>query len=159
MTDRANTSLTFSASWRTSTSGVSMEPMAPGVGTGIMLEMACRIVSTTHHPPLKSPLVQDGDHSSLWKDVMVHLKAATLLRITYTMHSHGEEGNIGRRHREIGGEKDLSVIDALLVGRFRRTANGEVPLEIIALLMTTSSLDQTLTGAAWKSGFLFFRMF
>lgn len=71
MTDRANTSLTFSASWRTSTSGVSMEPMAPGVGMGIMLEMACRIVSTTHHPPLKSPLVQDGDHSSLWKDVMV----------------------------------------------------------------------------------------
>lgn len=92
-------------------------------------------------------------------DLLVHLKAATLLRITYTMHSHGEEGNIGRRHGKIGGEKDLSVIDALLVGRFRRTANGEVPLEIIALLMTTSSLDQTLTGAAWKSGFLFFRMF
>lgn len=92
-------------------------------------------------------------------DLLVHLKAATLLRITYIVHSHGEEGNIGRRHGKIGGEKDLSVIDALLVGRFRGTANGEVPLEVIALLMIKNSPDQTLTGAAWKSGFLFFRMF
>lgn len=48
-----------------------MEPIAPGVGTGIILEMACRMVSTTHHPSSQLQLVQDGDHSSLWKDVIV----------------------------------------------------------------------------------------
>lgn len=68
-------------------------------------------------------------------NLLVYLKAPTLLRITPSLHSHREEGDVGRRHGKIGWEHDLSVVNTLLVGSFRGTANSEMPFEIIVLLM------------------------
>lgn len=48
-----------------------MEPIAPGVGTGIILEIPCIIVSTRNQFIQKRILVQEGLHSSLWNDVFV----------------------------------------------------------------------------------------
>lgn len=55
----------FSANERTCSSGVSIEPMAPGVGTGNMLMMAWRIVSTRRYQRAEYGHVHEGTHSSL----------------------------------------------------------------------------------------------
>lgn len=68
--------------------------------------------------------------------------------------TYREEIDIGRSHRVIGRKLEFTMIYAVFVGSFRRTANGEVPLEQLALYVRKCDTDYTGRGAAVNSGLL-----
>lgn len=115
---------TLVASSRTLSSGVSSDPIAPGVGTGNILEIAVIIVSTRRKRieiagtcPGRRPFFF-VIRCNCKTDLSIHFKPSVLLKITNMSNLYCIKVNIGRRHRKVGRKHYLPMVYSLFVRCF-----------------------------------------
>ena len=66
-------------------------------------------------------------------DLFIDCISSVLLAVNASAHEHSQEIEIGGSKGEGVREDDFAVVETSLEGRIIRTANGEVPFQVIVL--------------------------